>query len=215
MTACWSHGASCCSFYILFPFKRPKVENEEELVSVLQELIDKSLNEVSLEAALCLGFLRPRNSMVREFLLLCLCQGPMPQRMKVWEAGSQDPWEVLGKQWPVLTWVQYGPTITSQRKQVSSGHTAQFPVCLWICKYMTVGIYGQISVHTYIYLVWMFIYLYVHTSTCTLIQKAERQKEAPSPYSPLSFRLALKSAWLSAHLWVHHIPCPIPSFTGT
>ncbi|KAH0507090.1 Protein HEATR9, partial [Microtus ochrogaster] len=62
--------------------KRPKVENEEELVPVLQELIDKSLNEVSLEAALCLGFLRPRNSMVREFLLLCLCEGPMPQRMK-------------------------------------------------------------------------------------------------------------------------------------
>ncbi|XP_038181302.2 protein HEATR9 [Arvicola amphibius] len=62
--------------------KRPEVENEEELVPVLQELIDKSLNEVSLEAALCLGFLRPSNSMVQEFLLLCLCQGPMPQRMK-------------------------------------------------------------------------------------------------------------------------------------
>ncbi|KAL1779421.1 HEATR9 [Sigmodon hispidus] len=62
--------------------KRPEVGNEEELVPVLQKLISKSLNEVSLEAALCLGFLRPSNSMVQEFLLLYLCQGPMPQRMK-------------------------------------------------------------------------------------------------------------------------------------
>ncbi|KAL6074168.1 hypothetical protein STEG23_025651, partial [Scotinomys teguina] len=62
--------------------KRPEVGNEEKLVPVLEKLIDKSLNEVSLEAALCLGFLRPSNSMVQEFLLLCLCQGPMPQRMK-------------------------------------------------------------------------------------------------------------------------------------
>ncbi|OBS70123.1 hypothetical protein A6R68_01341, partial [Neotoma lepida] len=62
--------------------QRPQVGNEEKLVPVLQKLIDKSLNEVSLEAALCLGFLRPSNSRVQEFLLLCLCQGPMPQRMK-------------------------------------------------------------------------------------------------------------------------------------
>ncbi|XP_005076994.1 protein HEATR9 [Mesocricetus auratus] len=62
--------------------KRPEVGNEEELVSVLQKLTDKSLNEVSLEAALCLGFLRPSNSMVQEFLLQFLCQGPMSQRMK-------------------------------------------------------------------------------------------------------------------------------------
>ncbi|XP_063126201.1 protein HEATR9 isoform X2 [Rattus norvegicus] len=46
-------------------------------------LIDKSLNEEeSLEAALCLGFLRPSNSMVQQFLIQCLCQGSMPQRMK-------------------------------------------------------------------------------------------------------------------------------------
>ncbi|EGW14903.1 Uncharacterized protein C17orf66-like [Cricetulus griseus] len=62
--------------------KRPKVGNEEKLVPALKKLINKSLNEVSLEAALCLGFLRPSNSMVQEFLLLCLCQGPMSQRMK-------------------------------------------------------------------------------------------------------------------------------------
>ncbi|XP_028746412.1 protein HEATR9 [Peromyscus leucopus] len=62
--------------------KRPEIGNEEKLVPVLQKLIDKSWNEVSLEAALCLGFLRPGNSMVQEFLLLCLGQGSMPQRMK-------------------------------------------------------------------------------------------------------------------------------------
>ncbi|XP_021504696.2 protein HEATR9 [Meriones unguiculatus] len=62
--------------------KRPEVGNEEELVSVLQQLMGKSLNEVSLEAALCLGFLRPSNSMVQEFFQLCLSQGSMHQRMK-------------------------------------------------------------------------------------------------------------------------------------
>ncbi|CAO2644587.1 Protein HEATR9 [Lemmus lemmus] len=62
--------------------KRPEVGKEEELVRVLQKLMDQSLNEESLEAALCLGFLRPNNSMAQEFLLLCLCQGTMPQRMK-------------------------------------------------------------------------------------------------------------------------------------
>lgn len=68
---------------MLFPFKRPEVGDEDKLVPVLQKLIDKSLNEVSLEAALCLGFLRPSNAMVQEFLKLCLCQGSMHQRMKV------------------------------------------------------------------------------------------------------------------------------------
>ncbi|XP_006247083.1 protein HEATR9 isoform X4 [Rattus norvegicus] len=63
--------------------KRPKFGNEEKLVPLLQTLIDKSLNEEeSLEAALCLGFLRPSNSMVQQFLIQCLCQGSMPQRMK-------------------------------------------------------------------------------------------------------------------------------------
>ncbi|XP_034362723.1 protein HEATR9 [Arvicanthis niloticus] len=62
--------------------KRPEVGSEEKLVLLLQNLIDKPLNEESLEAALCLGFLRPSNSMVQQFLLQCLCQGSMSQRMK-------------------------------------------------------------------------------------------------------------------------------------
>ncbi|XP_052051884.1 protein HEATR9 [Apodemus sylvaticus] len=62
--------------------KRPEVGYEEKLVLLLQNLIDKPLNEESLEAALCLGFLRPSNSMVQQFLLQCLCQGSMSQRMK-------------------------------------------------------------------------------------------------------------------------------------
>ncbi|XP_051014665.1 protein HEATR9 [Acomys russatus] len=62
--------------------KRLEVGNEDKLVQVLQKLTDKPLSEVSLEAALCLGFLRPSNSMVQEFLQLCLGQGSMHQRMK-------------------------------------------------------------------------------------------------------------------------------------
>ncbi|XP_031207603.1 protein HEATR9 [Mastomys coucha] len=62
--------------------KRPEVGYEEKLVLLLQNLIDKPLNEESLEAALCLGFLRPSNSMVQQFLLQCLGQGSMSQRMK-------------------------------------------------------------------------------------------------------------------------------------
>ncbi|EHB05105.1 hypothetical protein GW7_18266 [Heterocephalus glaber] len=61
--------------------KRTQVGNEEELVLVLQTLI-KSSGEAALEAALCLGFLRPRSNMAQEFLLQCLCQGTKTQQMK-------------------------------------------------------------------------------------------------------------------------------------
>ncbi|XP_017806000.1 protein HEATR9 isoform X2 [Papio anubis] len=62
--------------------KRTQVGDEGKLVPVLQTLIKKSSSEASLEAALCLGFLRPRSNMVQEFLLQCLCQGLKTQRMK-------------------------------------------------------------------------------------------------------------------------------------
>ncbi|XP_051680626.1 protein HEATR9 isoform X2 [Oryctolagus cuniculus] len=45
-------------------------------------LMKKLVNEAALEAALCLGFLRPCSDMAQEFLLQCLCQGPKTQRMK-------------------------------------------------------------------------------------------------------------------------------------
>ncbi|XP_023046566.1 protein HEATR9 isoform X2 [Piliocolobus tephrosceles] len=62
--------------------KRTQIGDEGKLVPVLQTLIKKSSSEASLEAALCLGFLRPRSNMVQEFLLQCLCQGLKTQQMK-------------------------------------------------------------------------------------------------------------------------------------
>ncbi|XP_011807254.1 PREDICTED: protein HEATR9 isoform X2 [Colobus angolensis palliatus] len=62
--------------------KRTQVGDEGKLVPVLQTLIKKSSSEASLEAALCLGFLRPHSNMVQEFLLQCLCQGLKTQQMK-------------------------------------------------------------------------------------------------------------------------------------
>ncbi|XP_021570897.1 protein HEATR9 isoform X2 [Carlito syrichta] len=62
--------------------KRTQVGDEGKLVSVLQTLIKKSSDEASVEAALCLGFLRPCSNMAQEFLLQCLCQGLKTQRMK-------------------------------------------------------------------------------------------------------------------------------------
>ncbi|XP_037348678.1 protein HEATR9 isoform X3 [Talpa occidentalis] len=59
-----------------------QVGDEGKLVTVLQMLIKKSLNEAAVEAALCLGFLRPCSNMAQELLLQCLCQEPKTQRMK-------------------------------------------------------------------------------------------------------------------------------------
>ncbi|XP_004685084.1 PREDICTED: protein HEATR9 [Condylura cristata] len=59
-----------------------QVGDEGKLVAVLQMLIKKSLSEAAVEAALCLGFLRPCSSMAQEFLLQCLCQKPKTQQMK-------------------------------------------------------------------------------------------------------------------------------------
>ncbi|XP_044900600.1 protein HEATR9 isoform X5 [Felis catus] len=62
--------------------KRTQVGDEEKLVPVLQMLIKKSSNEAAVEAALCLGFLRPCSKIAQEFLLQCLSQGSKTQRMK-------------------------------------------------------------------------------------------------------------------------------------
>ncbi|XP_046937455.1 protein HEATR9 [Lynx rufus] len=62
--------------------KRTQVRDEEKLVPVLQMLIKKSSNEAAVEAALCLGFLRPCSKIAQEFLLQCLSQGSKTQRMK-------------------------------------------------------------------------------------------------------------------------------------
>ncbi|EPQ03949.1 hypothetical protein D623_10005856 [Myotis brandtii] len=63
--------------------KRTQIGDEGMLASVLQMLIQKSKNEAAMEAALCLGFLRPCNNTARDFLLQCLCHGLMSQRMKI------------------------------------------------------------------------------------------------------------------------------------
>uniref|UniRef100_A0A8D2B8T7 HEAT repeat containing 9 n=1 Tax=Sciurus vulgaris TaxID=55149 RepID=A0A8D2B8T7_SCIVU len=62
--------------------KRIQVGDEENLLCVLQTLTKKSSHEAALEAALCLGFLRPGNKMAQEFLLQCLGQSPKTQQMK-------------------------------------------------------------------------------------------------------------------------------------
>ncbi|XP_048970165.1 protein HEATR9 isoform X2 [Canis lupus dingo] len=62
--------------------KRTQVGDEEKLVPVLQMLINKSSNEAAVEAALCLGFLRPCSNTAQEYLLQCLSQGSKTQQMK-------------------------------------------------------------------------------------------------------------------------------------
>ncbi|XP_021560139.1 protein HEATR9 [Neomonachus schauinslandi] len=62
--------------------KRTQVGDEEKLVPVLQMLINKSSNEAALEAALCLGFLRPCSNIAQEFLLQCLSHRSKTQQMK-------------------------------------------------------------------------------------------------------------------------------------
>ncbi|CAK6438260.1 unnamed protein product [Pipistrellus nathusii] len=62
--------------------KRTKIGDERMLASVLRMLMRKSPNEAAMEAALCLGFLRPCSNTARDFLLQCLCHGSMSQKMK-------------------------------------------------------------------------------------------------------------------------------------
>nr|XP_012638329.1 protein HEATR9 isoform X2 [Microcebus murinus] len=62
--------------------KRTPIGDEEKLVPVLHMLIKKSSDEIALEAALCLGFLRPSSNKAREFLLQFLCKGLTTQQMK-------------------------------------------------------------------------------------------------------------------------------------
>nr|XP_045015480.1 protein HEATR9 [Jaculus jaculus] len=62
--------------------QQSEVGGEEVLVRVLQMLMSSSKTTAALEAALCLGFLRPCSNTAQEFLLQCLYQGPKSQRMK-------------------------------------------------------------------------------------------------------------------------------------
>uniref|UniRef100_A0A8C9QFS7 HEAT repeat containing 9 n=1 Tax=Spermophilus dauricus TaxID=99837 RepID=A0A8C9QFS7_SPEDA len=62
--------------------KRIQIGDEETLVDVLQTVMKNSSHEAALEAALCLGFLRPCSQMAQEFLLECLGQRPKTQQMK-------------------------------------------------------------------------------------------------------------------------------------
>nr|XP_027779623.1 protein HEATR9 isoform X1 [Marmota flaviventris] len=62
--------------------KKIQIGDEETLVDVLQTVIKNSSHEAALEAALCLGFLRPCSQMAQEFLLECLGQRPKTQQMK-------------------------------------------------------------------------------------------------------------------------------------
>ncbi|XP_076727209.1 protein HEATR9 isoform X1 [Callospermophilus lateralis] len=62
--------------------KRIQIGDEETLVDVLQTVIKNSSHDAALEAALCLGFLRPCSQMAQEFLMECLGQRPKTQQMK-------------------------------------------------------------------------------------------------------------------------------------
>ncbi|XP_007946102.1 protein HEATR9 [Orycteropus afer afer] len=62
--------------------KRTQVGDEGKLVPLLQMLMKALPNDMALEAALCLGFLRPCSQVVQEFLLQYLGQGPKIQQMK-------------------------------------------------------------------------------------------------------------------------------------
>lgn len=72
-----------CPCHLLSPSQRTQVGDEGKLIPVLQMLIQSSSSETAMEAALCLGFLRPCSNTAREFLLQRLYQGPMTQRIKV------------------------------------------------------------------------------------------------------------------------------------
>ncbi|KAM5309204.1 protein HEATR9 [Glossophaga mutica] len=67
---------------LLSSSQRTPVRDEGSLASVLQMLMQTLPRAAALEAALCLGFLRPRSDTVREFLLQCMRRGPRPQSMK-------------------------------------------------------------------------------------------------------------------------------------
>uniref|UniRef100_G3UC18 HEAT repeat containing 9 n=1 Tax=Loxodonta africana TaxID=9785 RepID=G3UC18_LOXAF len=62
--------------------KRAPVGDEGKLARLLQMLMKALPNDAALEAALCLGFLRPCSKVVLEFLLQCLGGGPKTQQMK-------------------------------------------------------------------------------------------------------------------------------------
>ncbi|KAM8944770.1 protein HEATR9 isoform 4-T4 [Lycaon pictus] len=75
--------------------KRTQVGDEEKLVPVLQMLINKSSNEAAVEAALCLGFLRPCSNTAQEYLLQCLSQGSKTQQMKAMRQAVAETVEEL------------------------------------------------------------------------------------------------------------------------
>ncbi|XP_073735560.1 protein HEATR9 isoform X9 [Callorhinus ursinus] len=75
--------------------KRTQVGDEEKLVPVLQMLIHKSSDEAAVEAALCLGFLRPCSNTAQEFLLQCLSQGSKAQQMKAMRQAVAETVEEL------------------------------------------------------------------------------------------------------------------------
>ncbi|XP_051680629.1 protein HEATR9 isoform X7 [Oryctolagus cuniculus] len=103
--------------------KRTEVGDEEKLVLVLQTLMKKLVNEAALEAALCLGFLRPCSDMAQEFLLQCLCQGPKTQRMKAMRQAVVETVEELRMKPVMMNTVEeqlMDPNATTRQEAITS-----------------------------------------------------------------------------------------------
>lgn len=152
-------------------------------------LIQKSSNEAAVEAALCLGFLRPCNNTAQEFLLQCLCQGPMTQRIKVWGAGDWTPWGALEKQRPVLISIRSGPCLPYPIAKKLQQRTIQGPLCLSMCVCMSMGSCGRKCTCVCVYLICVSIHLCMCTYEFILTQEAKRQEKGPH-LLPTSSRLS-------------------------
>lgn len=166
----------CHLFHLLPPSHRSLVGDEGQLVPVLQMLM-KSSNEAAMEAALCLGFLRPGSSTAREFLLQCLCQGPKTQQMKVGEAGL--PGELWGNRGQCWLWWGLDSVILIPEKRSFRG------LCVFVNMYMHMGSCGHKCTSVCVYFLWLFIYVHLcaHMNLCSHSRGQEaRERTPPVPH---------------------------------
>lgn len=163
---------------LLSPAQRTQVEDEEKLVPVLQMLIKKSVNKAAMEAALCLGFLRPCSNIAREYLLQCLCQGPKTQQMKVGGPGG-----LPGEHWGNSADFGGGgldPVMLIPGKRSFGREHCKCPLCA--CDNGRTGVRGHmdVSVHVSVSSRLVWVCIHVHTPVCThayvLLLKRQRGK---------------------------------------
>lgn len=172
---------------LLSPAQRTQVEDEEKLVPVLQMLIKKSVNKAAMEAALCLGFLRPCSNIAREYLLQCLCQGPKTQQMKVGGPGG-----LPGEHWGNSA--DFGGGGLDPVMLIPGKRSFGREHCSVLCVLVTMD--GQeyaviwMSVYTCLCLVdwsgctFMYIHLCAHMHMCSCSRGKEgRERTPPAPYT--------------------------------